>query len=52
MLSNMSTHFPHKRTYLSLFNSFIRQGQVYAIIVAHNAPFISDIFQEIIKIKG
>jgi hypothetical protein len=52
MLSDIPRHFSQKKIYLGLFSSFIRQGHVYAIVVAHNATFISEIFKEIVKVPG
>jgi hypothetical protein len=52
MLSDVPKHFQQQRAYLALFNSFVRQGHVYAIVVAHNASFITDIFREVAKVPG
>lgn len=52
MLGDIPRHFSQKKIYLALFNSFIRKGNVYAIVVAHNAPFLAEIFQEVAKVPG
>lgn len=40
MLSNMAHHFAHKRAYLLQLSYYVRQGDIYAIVVVHNASFI------------
>lgn len=40
MLSNMAHHFAHKKVYLLQLNYYVRQGDIYAIVVIHNAAFI------------
>ena len=52
MLSNVSHHFPHQRTYLAIFTNYIRSGSIYAIVMAHNAGFIKEISYEIEKVRG
>lgn len=52
MLSNVSHHFCHQRTYLAIFTNYIRTGSIYAIVMAHNAGFIKEISYEIEKVRG
>lgn len=52
MLTNMAYQFPQKKHYLSLFNSFIKQGDIYAITVLNNSTFIKEIFGEIVTVRG
>jgi len=43
MLSDITHHFPHKKHYLALLNSFVKQADIYAVIVVHNSTFVKDI---------
>ena len=52
LLSNLNHDFPHKKHYLNLFSFYVKQGNIYAIVAAHNASFIRSIFNEIAKIPG
>ena len=52
VLSSISHDFPHKKPYLNLFSFYVKQGNIYAIVVTHNAGFVRSIFDEIIKIPG
>lgn len=52
MLNNITYQFPQKKHYLSLFNSCIKQGDIYAIVVLNNSPFIKDILAEIVTVRG
>lgn len=44
MLSDVSKDFCHQRQYLILFNYYIKEANIYAIIAAHNSNFIKEIF--------
>lgn len=48
----MEKDFHHKKHYLNLFSFYIKQGNIYAIIAAHNAGFIKSIFEEISTVSG
>ena len=52
LLSNVNQDFLHKKNYLNLFSYYIKQGNIYAIVAAHNASFIRSIFDEITKVPG
>lgn len=51
-LSQDPQEFPQKRHFLSLFSFYIKRGNIYAIVAAHNASFIRTIFDEVRKVPG
>lgn len=51
-LSSMETNFVNKKKYLNLIGDFMKQGDIYAVLIITRSTFLESIFERIQKVKG